>query len=234
MSATTQSVESPEAAKELNLLSKVELRIALADTDQKLETLLKTYLAPVLLKLASEHISVRNKVSLDTTLPWKLCFSIRSDLRSTKQMDRIDSWFLEWYCNLLRSSQSVNISMQGSRLRTQSPIFRQAVVLFFLYSTIWSLLTFASKYYQAPCGSTTEAVQRSSYCATYQAFWCVVYSARTGPFARQGQYILLYKILILGYCRRLKFRSVLSSPESILGPCCWFKICFLSPCSWLR
>lgn len=69
MSATTQSVESPEAAKELNLLSKVELRIALADTDQKLETLLKTYLAPVLLKLASEHISVRNKVSLDTTLP---------------------------------------------------------------------------------------------------------------------------------------------------------------------
>ena len=49
-------------AKELELLGKVEFRIALADSDSKLETLLKTYLAPVLLKLASEHLSVRNKV----------------------------------------------------------------------------------------------------------------------------------------------------------------------------
>lgn len=67
MSTTTPSLDSPEA-KELNLLSKVELRIALADSDQKLETILNTYLAPVLLKLASEHLSVRNKVSLGTLL----------------------------------------------------------------------------------------------------------------------------------------------------------------------
>ena len=38
------------------------MRIALADTDAKLESSLKTYLAPLLLKLASEHQSVRNKV----------------------------------------------------------------------------------------------------------------------------------------------------------------------------
>ncbi|WEW60337.1 proteasome component M29 [Emydomyces testavorans] len=49
-------------ARELSLISKVELRIALADSDEKLEALLKTYLAPLLLKLASEHVAVRNKV----------------------------------------------------------------------------------------------------------------------------------------------------------------------------
>ncbi|PNS20516.1 hypothetical protein CAC42_5966 [Sphaceloma murrayae] len=53
--------QSPEA-KELSLIGKVELRIALADTDEKLQATLKTYLAPLLLKLASPHPSVRNKV----------------------------------------------------------------------------------------------------------------------------------------------------------------------------
>ncbi|KAL3457771.1 proteasome stabiliser-domain-containing protein [Aspergillus heterothallicus] len=57
MAATT----SPEA-RELSLISKVELRIALADTDEKLESLLGTYLAPLLLKLGSESLAVRNKV----------------------------------------------------------------------------------------------------------------------------------------------------------------------------
>ncbi|KAI9800620.1 MAG: proteasome component M29 [Piccolia ochrophora] len=55
------SKESAEA-RELNLLSKVEMRIALADTDKKLESILNTYLAPLLLKLASDHLAVRNKV----------------------------------------------------------------------------------------------------------------------------------------------------------------------------
>ncbi|KAF2084144.1 ARM repeat-containing protein [Saccharata proteae CBS 121410] len=52
---------TPEA-KELALVGKVEMRIALADTDPKLESILKTYLPPLLLKLASEHVDVRNKV----------------------------------------------------------------------------------------------------------------------------------------------------------------------------
>jgi len=51
-------------ARELELLRKVELRIGLADTDQKLQNILGTYLPPVLVKLASEHASVRNKVGL--------------------------------------------------------------------------------------------------------------------------------------------------------------------------
>ena len=53
--------QSPEQ-RELSLVGKVEMRIALADSDTKLESALKTYLAPLLLKLASEHQSVRNKV----------------------------------------------------------------------------------------------------------------------------------------------------------------------------
>lgn len=60
--STSASTETSEA-RELSLLGKVELRIALTDSDLKLESTLKTYLAPLLLKLTSEHMSVRNKVS---------------------------------------------------------------------------------------------------------------------------------------------------------------------------
>ncbi|KXT06290.1 hypothetical protein AC578_9131 [Pseudocercospora eumusae] len=55
------SEPSPEQ-RELTLVGKVEMRIALTDTDSKLESILKTYLAPLLLKLASPHESVRKKV----------------------------------------------------------------------------------------------------------------------------------------------------------------------------
>lgn len=58
MAAPSQTAEQREFA----LVGKVEMRIALADSDSKLESLLSTYLAPLLLKLASEHVSVRNKV----------------------------------------------------------------------------------------------------------------------------------------------------------------------------
>ncbi|KAF2422587.1 ARM repeat-containing protein [Tothia fuscella] len=56
--ATAGSTEE----RELALINKVEMRIALASTNDKLAGLLKTYLAPLLLKLASEHASVRNKI----------------------------------------------------------------------------------------------------------------------------------------------------------------------------
>ena len=48
----------------LCLIGKVELKIALADTDGKLESLLKIYLAPLLLKLGSDSMKVRNKVQI--------------------------------------------------------------------------------------------------------------------------------------------------------------------------
>ncbi|KAK5110807.1 hypothetical protein LTR62_005518 [Meristemomyces frigidus] len=58
MAAATPTAEQ----RELALVGKVEMKIALTDSDTKLESVLKTYLPPLLLKLASEHVSVRNKV----------------------------------------------------------------------------------------------------------------------------------------------------------------------------
>jgi proteasome component ECM29 len=58
---TSQPPPSAEA-RELQLVGNVEFRIAAASTDQKLESLLDKYLTPLLLKLSSEHIAVRNKV----------------------------------------------------------------------------------------------------------------------------------------------------------------------------
>jgi proteasome component ECM29 len=55
------SEQTPEA-KELALVGKVEMRIALASSEKKLEDLLKTYLTPLLLKLGSDSVAVRNKV----------------------------------------------------------------------------------------------------------------------------------------------------------------------------
>lgn len=54
-------MSSSSEARELELVEKVEMRIALAK-DDKLESILKVYLPPLLLKLASDHGSVRNKV----------------------------------------------------------------------------------------------------------------------------------------------------------------------------
>ncbi len=56
------NTETPEA-RELGLIGKVEMRIALAN-DDSLNKTLNTYLAPLLLKLASDFASVRNKVSM--------------------------------------------------------------------------------------------------------------------------------------------------------------------------
>lgn len=53
-------------ARELELVGKVEMRIALAENDEKLMKVLDTFLAPLLLKLASENATLRNKVRCST------------------------------------------------------------------------------------------------------------------------------------------------------------------------
>jgi proteasome component ECM29 len=54
---------SPDVKKELELIENAEWRILSASSDEeKLQRLLKVYLAPILVKAASEHVSVRNKV----------------------------------------------------------------------------------------------------------------------------------------------------------------------------
>lgn len=55
------AASATSAARELELVGKVEMRIALAQ-DEKLESILKVYLPPLLLKLGSDHVAVRNKV----------------------------------------------------------------------------------------------------------------------------------------------------------------------------
>lgn len=55
------SAPAPTAARELELVGKVEMRIALAK-DEKLESILKVYLPPLLLKLGSDYEAIRNKV----------------------------------------------------------------------------------------------------------------------------------------------------------------------------
>lgn len=50
------------AEAELSLINKVDLRIALADTDAKLTSQLDVFLPPLILKLASPHTAVRTKV----------------------------------------------------------------------------------------------------------------------------------------------------------------------------
>lgn len=100
--STSASVESAEA-KELSLVGKVELRIALADTDTKLESLLKTYLAPLLLKLASEHASVRNKVS--------------RSLMAFRTNFPVSTWSRSLVDFFVRSFLFVSMSIQGSKHR---------------------------------------------------------------------------------------------------------------------
>lgn len=53
---------SSDEAKEKQLVEKAELRLAIADSPQKFETNLQTFLPPLLLKLASPHASVRTAV----------------------------------------------------------------------------------------------------------------------------------------------------------------------------
>lgn len=50
--------------RELALVEKIDFRIAnVANNEKKLQDLLGPYLVPLILKLKSEHTSVRNKVS---------------------------------------------------------------------------------------------------------------------------------------------------------------------------
>lgn len=55
---------SAEEKRELELLDKIDFRIlGVANNEAKLTALLGPYLCPIILKVASEHKSVRDKVS---------------------------------------------------------------------------------------------------------------------------------------------------------------------------
>lgn len=70
------------AERELQLLEKVEFKIlGVANKETKLHDLLQLYLAPVILKAASEHASVRAKVSFLASPAW--CLPLRSLMKLT-------------------------------------------------------------------------------------------------------------------------------------------------------
>lgn len=62
MSSATEKA-APSEEKELALVEKVEMRLALAKSPEKFQGLVKTYLAPLMLKLVSPHQAVREEVS---------------------------------------------------------------------------------------------------------------------------------------------------------------------------
>jgi hypothetical protein len=62
----TVTMSASTEARELELVGKVEMKIALAK-DDKLESILKPYLPALLLKLASKYPAVRNKVRTTNT-----------------------------------------------------------------------------------------------------------------------------------------------------------------------
>lgn len=51
---------APDADRERRLIEQLELRIASADTSEKLQSILQRFLAPLVLKLASENVENRN------------------------------------------------------------------------------------------------------------------------------------------------------------------------------
>ncbi|KAJ4301062.1 proteasome component M29 [Kalmusia sp. IMI 367209] len=78
------SAQSPEA-RELALVGKVEMRIALADSEKKLEDLLKLYLAPLLLKLGSDSVAVRNKHINTRIKPQEIKLPVAALLKQFKE-----------------------------------------------------------------------------------------------------------------------------------------------------
>ena len=60
--STASSPTQLSEKKELELVEKVELRLALSDTPEKFEKSLDIFLAPLLLKLASPYGTVRQAV----------------------------------------------------------------------------------------------------------------------------------------------------------------------------
>lgn len=62
LAAMAPSAAQSSEQQELALLNRQEFKIATIDSETKLSAHLQTFLAPILLKLASPHLSVRNKV----------------------------------------------------------------------------------------------------------------------------------------------------------------------------
>ncbi|KAB8302005.1 hypothetical protein EYC80_005458 [Monilinia laxa] len=108
-------------ARELELVGKVEMRIALAK-DDKLESILKPYLPPLLLKLASDHQSVRNKVistcqhikirlagNKDIVLPVAALLKQYKDNPDSSMLRHFDLMFIQQSVGKLSSKEQMDL-----------------------------------------------------------------------------------------------------------------------------
>lgn len=114
----SDTVSPSSEARELALISKVELRIALADNDEKLQTLLNTYLVPLLLKLGSESLSVRNKVI-------SVCHHLNTRLKSPSiklPVASLLSQFKEQKSQLIRHFDLVYLQQGVDRLDSDARV----------------------------------------------------------------------------------------------------------------
>lgn len=113
---------SSDEAKEKQLVEKAELRLAIADSPQKFETNLQTFLPPLLLKLASPHASVRtavfsalkNLISRINTLP-QVQLPVRALIVQAKEPNlaaQQDSTNVRLYSLLLASKGIDRLSLQ--------------------------------------------------------------------------------------------------------------------------
>lgn len=113
------AADASSEARELNLVGKVEMRFALADSDTKLQTLLSTYLVPLLLKIASEHSSVRNKVIA-------VCQHINQRLKSSSTVSLPVQNLLKQFQNtefrLVKQFDLIFLQQGLARLRTEDGV----------------------------------------------------------------------------------------------------------------
>jgi len=156
--------EAPEQ-RELNLIGKVELRIALADTDAKLQSTLQTYLPPLLLKLASESKSVRNKVL-------SVCQHISTRIKASSIQLPVDA--------LLKQYKTANnlLVRRFDLLYVQQGVDRLPVQV----SPVW--------YYVRSTETHQQVVCKVFYFRAFQVFvqWHCVFAldSRPSPSVRSG------------------------------------------------
>lgn len=184
--ATTE--QTPEQ-RELALVNKVELKIALSSSDTKLESTLNIYLAPLLLKLASEHTSVRNKV-----------ISICQHVNTRVQPDSIKlpvsalvKQFKEQHSALIRHFDILYIQQGINRLSATEKADLLPIIIGGLASAdkyapqIFNLLLRLLEYFTLPLrGSKEDLELRSKYSISDRDAACLAgYFAKLMLFAPQ-------------------------------------------------
>ncbi|KAI5805358.1 proteasome stabiliser-domain-containing protein [Peziza echinospora] len=163
----------PDESKELALINKVELRIALTSTDTSLQTLLGTYLPALLLKLASPHLSVRNKIIA-------LCQHVNTRIKSSESIQLPVEKLLRQFKDpevggrwpLVRNFDVMYIGQGVQRMKVEDRITLLPLLITNISSTpaqhqpqIFNILLDILPYYKPPPRGTSEDAALKTYFA---------------------------------------------------------------------